>query len=75
MATSLIDAMTQRFDPAAHHDRYPAALDTLIRMKVSGTPEQGLPDDEPSEAGSPQPDLAESLRASLAAAKYRQAGV
>jgi DNA end-binding protein Ku len=75
MATSLIDAMTQRFDPAAHHDRYREELDTLIAAKVSGTPEQGPPDGEPSEPGAPEPDLAESLRASLAAARYRQAPV
>ncbi len=78
MATSLIDAMTQEFDPAAHHDRYQAELDTLIRTKVSGTPGQGPSDDEPSEPGepgTPEPDLAESLRASLAAAKHRRAAV
>ena len=81
MATSLIDAMTQRFDPAPHHDRYQEELDTLVRTKVSGTPEQGPSDDEtsepgePSEPGTPEPDLAESLRASLAAARYRQAAV
>ena len=75
MATALIDAMTQRFDPAAHHDRYQEELDTLIRTKVSGMPEQGPSDDEPSESGTPEPDLAESLRASLAAARYRQAPV
>ena len=78
MATSLIDAMTQRFDPAAHHDRYQEELDTLVRTKVSGAPEQGPPDGEPGEPGepgTPEPDLAESLRASLAAARYRQAAV
>ena len=102
MATALIDAMTQRFDPAAHHDRYREELDALSRTKVSGapgqgppdetpeqvspdgapeqgppedTPEQGFPDDELSEPGTPEPDLAESLRASLAAARYRQAPV
>ena len=81
MATSLIDAMTQRFDPAAHHDRYPEELDALIRAKVSGSPERGPGPSgpsgpgEPGEPGTPEPDLAESLRASLAAAGYRQAPV
>ncbi len=81
MATSLIDAMTQRFDPAAHHDRYPEELDTLSTTKVSGptkvsgAPELGPSDDEPSDPGTAEPDLAESLRASLAAARYRQAAV
>ena len=84
MATALIDAMTRRFDPAAHHDRYREELDAFSRTKASGaphqeprddTPEQGPPDDELSEPGTPEPDLAESLRASLAAARYRQAPV
>ena len=54
MATSLIDAMTQRFDPAAHHDRYQEELDTLVRTKVSGAPEQGPPDGEPGDPGPPE---------------------
>ena len=80
-ATALIDAMTEEFDPAAQHDRYRSELEALIRTKVSGTPEQVAPDDEPGEPGEPsapsnlEPDLAWALRASLAAARSRRAPV
>ncbi len=33
-ATSLIESMTRKFDPAAHHDRYPAELGDLARHKL-----------------------------------------
>jgi DNA end-binding protein Ku len=72
MATALIGAMTAAFDPSTHHDRYQADLDALITAKISGTP--GPPaGDMPAEADDgPEPDLAEALRASLAAARSRQ---
>ena len=58
-AVSLIDAMTAPFDPAAHHDRYPAELADLVQAKVSGRHPGGpFPDgpfpDGPS-AGEPFP--------------------
>lgn len=37
-ATSLIDEMTQAFDPAAHHDRYPGELGDLARQKAGPAP-------------------------------------
>jgi len=71
-ATSLVDAMTEDFDPAAHRNRYQEELDALIETKISGAPQQVIPDEEP---GDPEPDLAGALRASLAAAKSRRAAV
>jgi DNA end-binding protein Ku len=69
MAASLIDAMTEDFDPTAYHDTYREALETLVAAKIEGnevvspagpalTPVAGAP-----------ADLTETLRASVAAAK------
>jgi DNA end-binding protein Ku len=38
MAMSLIDAMTEDFDPAAHSDRYRSELEDLVRSKVPPPP-------------------------------------
>jgi DNA end-binding protein Ku len=75
MATSLIEAMTADFDPAAHQDRYRAELEALVRAKLSGTPEPPPADEPAGPSGHPEPDLAETLRASLAAARERRASV
>jgi DNA end-binding protein Ku len=65
MARSLIDSMTADFEPAEHHDRYRAALTGLIEAKVRGAE---LLAPEPIEvAAGPAANLAEALRASLAA--------
>jgi DNA end-binding protein Ku len=75
MATSLIDTMTEDFTPAAYHDGYREELEDLVREKVAGRdvvtpppPQEELAGDRP---GHP-PDLAETLRASVAAAKSRR---
>jgi DNA end-binding protein Ku len=67
MAASLIDSMSQDFDPAAHHDGYREALTELVEAKVEGRdviqPQDGkAADDEPV-------SLADALKASIAAAK------
>jgi len=72
MAASLIDAMTEEFDPAAHQDRYQPELRALVRAKLSGAPEPP-PGDELTAPTGPAPDLAAALRASLAAARSRPA--
>jgi DNA end-binding protein Ku len=72
MAASLIDSMSQDFDPAAHHDGYREALTELVEAKVEGRdviqPQDGkAADDEPV-------SLADALKASIAAAKDGRAG-
>ena len=67
MAASLIDSMSQDFDPEAHHDGYREALTELVEAKVEGRdviqPQNGrAADDEPV-------SLADALKASIAAAK------
>jgi len=72
MAASLIDSMSQDFDPEAHHDGYREALTELVEAKVEGRdviqPQNGkAADDEPV-------SLADALKASIAAAKDGQSG-
>jgi DNA end-binding protein Ku len=73
MASSLIDSMTEDFDPAAYHDHYREALQELVDAKIEGRevaqPEAPPSDEEPT-------SLADALKASLAAARAgsRQAG-
>ena len=76
--------MTAPFDPAAHHDRYPAELADLVQTKVSGRRPDGpfpagpfpggpFPDDDPGESARAQePDLAGALRTSLDLARARR---
>lgn len=67
MARSLIDSMTSDFEPGAHHDRYRDALTGLIDAKIEGAE---LLAPEPVEvAAGPAANLAEVLRASLAAVR------
>jgi DNA end-binding protein Ku len=75
MAASLIDTMTEDFNLDAYHDRYREELEDLVREKVAGrevvtppAPQEELAGDG---TGHP-PDLAETLRASVAAAKSRR---
>jgi DNA end-binding protein Ku len=73
MATSLIDAMTEDFTPAAYHDRYREDLEDLVREKVAGHDVVPPPEEEPAGDGAGRPpDLTETLRASVAAAKSRR---
>ena len=70
MAASLIDSMTEEFDPDAHRDGYREALAELVEAKVEGrdvVQPQGS-DDGPSEPVS----LADALKASIAAARGDQ---
>jgi DNA end-binding protein Ku len=73
MAASLIDTMTEDFDPAAYRDAYREALEALVQAKIEGNevvrPAPGSSDEKP---GGPA-DLTETLRASVAAAKANRA--
>lgn len=64
MAESLIESMTQDFDPSQYTDSYRDALEKLVEAKVEGhevTAAPSLPDDHKVVS------LADALRASLAA--------
>jgi DNA end-binding protein Ku len=71
MAASLIDTMTADFDPSEYHDDYREALEQLIEAKISGH-ETFRPGEGPEEAV-PAEDLVAALRASVEAAKAREA--
>jgi DNA end-binding protein Ku len=65
MASSLVDALTEPFDPSKYHDNYREALLEVITNKAEGrkvvTPEAAAPEH--------MPDLMAALRASVAAAR------
>jgi DNA end-binding protein Ku len=69
MAASLIDTMTEDFDPTAYKDSYREALETLVQAKIEGNevvrPDGDGSENEPSGAA----DLTATLRASVEAAK------
>jgi DNA end-binding protein Ku len=74
MAASLIDTMTEDFDPSAYRDAYREALEALVQAKIEGNDVvrpggPGISVDKPSGPV----DLAEVLRASVAAAKADRA--
>jgi DNA end-binding protein Ku len=74
MAASLIDTMTEDFDPSAYKDAYREALEALVQAKIEGNEVvrpagTGIPTEKP---GGPA-DLTEVLRASVEAAKANQA--
>jgi DNA end-binding protein Ku len=66
MASSLIESMTEEFDPDAHHDSYREALAELVAAKAEGRdvvqPAEAAAKSEPT-------SLADALKASIAAAK------
>ena len=69
MAASLIDTMTEDFEPDQYHDAYREALEAVVQAKVEGNDVvrpagQELPDTKKQPA-----DLTEILRASVAAVK------
>jgi DNA end-binding protein Ku len=69
MAASLIDTMTEDFDPDLYHDNYREALEEVIRAKIEGN-EIVRPGGEEAPEPKAQPaDLTEILRASVAAAR------
>src|SRR2546430_11704198 len=67
MAISLIENLSDSFDPERYHDEYQAALKKLIEAKVEGAP---LPA-APSERGEKIVDLMEALRASVEATRKK----
>jgi DNA end-binding protein Ku len=70
MAASLIDTMTEDFDPSLYKDAYREALEALVQAKIEGN-EVVRPVGQAATAdkdGGPA-DLAETLRASVEAAK------
>jgi DNA end-binding protein Ku len=72
MAASLIESMTEEFDPSAHHDSYREALAELVAAKTEGR-DVVQPSDEA--AGKSEPtSLADALKASIAAARDEHKG-
>jgi len=67
MAISLIENLSDSFDPERYHDEYQAALKKLIEAKVEGAP---LPA-PPSDRGEKIVDLMEALRASVEATRKK----
>ena len=61
MAVSLIENLSDSFDPDRYRDEYQAALKQVIKAKVEGAP---LPE-APTEKGGRVVDLMEALRASV----------
>ncbi len=74
MAASLIDTMTEDFDPSLYKDAYREALEALVQAKIEGN-EVVRPAGTAAPAGSAggPADLAETLRASVEAAKANRA--
>jgi DNA end-binding protein Ku len=73
MAASLIDTMTEDFDPSAFKDAYREALEALVQARIEGNevvrPAGTLVAEKPSGPA----DLTETLRASVEAAKANRA--
>jgi len=68
MAASLIDTMTEDFDPDQYHDAYREALEAVVRAKVEGN-DIVRPAGVIAPPQSQPADLTEILRASVAALK------
>src|SRR5712671_508021 len=69
MAASLIDTMTEDFEPDQYHDAYREALEAVVEAKIEGN-DIVRPDGLDLPEAKKQPaDLTEILRASVAAAK------
>ena len=68
MAASLIDTMTEDFDPDQYHDSYREALEAVVRAKVEGN-DIVRPAGVIAPPKSQPADLTEILRASVAALK------
>jgi DNA end-binding protein Ku len=69
MAASLIDSMTEDFDPLAYHDAYREALEALVQAKIEGNEVVRPAGTIVAEKPSGPADLTETLRASVEAAK------
>lgn len=70
MAVSLVENLSNTFDPERYEDDYQVALKKVINAKVEGAP---LPE-APTEKGEKVVDLMEALRASIEATKKGGAG-
>jgi DNA end-binding protein Ku len=68
MAASLIDTMTEDFEPDQYHDDYREALEAVIQAKIEGNEIVRPAGIAPPPKTQPA-DLAETLRASVAAVK------
>jgi DNA end-binding protein Ku len=69
MAASLIDTMTEDFEPDQYKDAYREALEAVVQAKIEGN-DIVRPDGLDLPESKKQPaDLTEILRASVAAAK------
>ena len=68
MAASLIDTMTEYFDPDEYHDAYREALEAVVQAKIEGN-ELVRPAGVIAPPTSQPADLTEILRASVAAVK------
>jgi DNA end-binding protein Ku len=69
MAASLIDTMTEDFEPDEYHDAYREALEAVVQAKVEGNEIVRPEGQELPEAKKQPADLTEILRASVAAVK------
>ena len=72
MAASLIDTMTEDFDPDQYHDTYREALEAVVRAKIEGN-DIVRPAGTAALAPTQPADLTEILRASVAALKSGRA--
>jgi DNA end-binding protein Ku len=68
MAASLIDTMTEDFEPTQYRDDYREALEALVRAKIEGKEVRPVSLEAPEPTGEPV-DLNEILRESVAALK------
>jgi len=73
MAASLIDTMTEDFDPSLYRDAYREALEALVQAKIEGNEVVRPPGMAAPEKGPGPVDLTETLRASVEAAKASRA--
>ena len=69
MAASLIDTMTEDFEPDQYHDAYREALEAVVQAKVEGNDVVRPAGQDLPEAKKQPADLTEILRASVAAVK------
>ena len=74
MAASLIESMTEDFDPDAHHDGYREALAEVVAAKAEGR--DVLAPAGPAASATEAVSLVDALQASIAAAvdEQRQSG-
>jgi DNA end-binding protein Ku len=69
MAASLIETMTEDFEPGQYHDTYREALEAVVQAKVEGNDIVRPAGTEEPEPKNQPADLTEILRASVAAVK------